>query len=90
MTVRNKAEATFGIILKKQVLDETLRPPFMDQKLRFVLSKAHVQGIRKILMWIKEKKLTLWGVVKGCVCTCKRLERRYINIQIIESLGWNR
>ena len=31
---------------KKQILDKTLRPPFMDQKLRLVLSEAHVQGIR--------------------------------------------
>ena len=38
----------------------------------------------------KETKLTLCGIVKGCVCTCKGFERRYVNIQIIQGLGWKR
>ena len=76
---------------EKQVLDETLRPPFMDQKkLRLVLSEAHVQGIRISVVSIKETKLTLCGIVKGCVCTSEEVERRYVNIRIIEGLGWNR
>lgn len=76
---------------KKQVLDETLCPPFMDQKkLRLVLSEAHVQVIRISVVSIKEIKLTLCGIVKGCVCTCEGVERRYVNIRIIEGLGWNR
>ena len=32
-------------------------------------------------------KLKPCGVVKGCVCTCKKIERRYANIRIIEGLG---
>ena len=36
------------------------------------------------------KKVTLSGIVKGCVCTWTELERRYVDIRITECLGWNR
>lgn len=35
-------------------------------------------------------KLTLCSIVKGCLCTCKGFERSYVNIRIIQGLGWNR
>lgn len=35
-------------------------------------------------------KLTVCGIVKDCVCTCKEFERRYVNIRIIQGLGGNR
>ena len=92
VTVLNKAgNALRGLHRKKQVLFERRRPLFMDQKkLRLVLSKAHVQDIGMVFCIDQGKTLTLCGIVKGCVCTRKEFERRYVNIRITEGLGWNR
>lgn len=49
-----------------------------------------MQGIKIVFCVDRKNRLTLCGIVKGCVCTCKEIERRYVNIRITEGLGWNR
>ncbi len=65
-----KLGTNFGIILEKQVLDENAPPAVHGPKTPFRSIKGSCARYEDVLR-DQGKRLTLCGIVKGCVCTSK-------------------